>query len=350
MLNYGYILVDWIETDTTRKLSSVFSTLRTKARIENLCQDMSRIILSLSKCAQFRIGSWTIDNNGHINLSNRPIPGHLLLFEDYGVTADIPREMTYRDAASFFADLTLTHDNSLLVPDYGLSEKNANALSGDIIKLEEFLYWSYDQSSPCKGPFVMQFTDMHIGKIFVDEDWHIKYITDLDFACSLPLGTLLPPWWWWWSEKPFKITLNEKYDLHKIRHKQFMEIFDREEKTYNRELWHRGKLYSRAAMIAKAMDSNRFWYGRTFVNHQKLYRLLDANISMVVSQNLMRKTTYFAGLKCNGYAGYIKAASRTFNTSGESGLAVLTALSHEMDRLFEESCWDVPSVQGLSLG
>jgi hypothetical protein len=38
-------------------------------------------------------------------------------------------------------------------------------------------------------------TDLHGPNIFVDQDWHIKHIIDLEWACSLPIEMLGPPYW-----------------------------------------------------------------------------------------------------------------------------------------------------------
>ena len=43
--------------------------------------------------------------------------------------------------------------------------------------------------------FVFNLTDLHGSNIFVDCDWHIKYIIDLEWACSLPIEMLTPPYW-----------------------------------------------------------------------------------------------------------------------------------------------------------
>jgi hypothetical protein len=45
------------------------------------------------------------------------------------------------------------------------------------------------------GPFIFALTDLHPSNIFVDEDWNITRIIDLEFACSLPVEFLQPPYW-----------------------------------------------------------------------------------------------------------------------------------------------------------
>lgn len=40
--------------------------------------------------------------------------------------------------------------------------------------------------SHSEGPFVLQLTDLHSSNIFVDDDWNIVAIIDLEFTCALP--------------------------------------------------------------------------------------------------------------------------------------------------------------------
>lgn len=46
-----------------------------------------------------------------------------------------------------------------------------------------------------QGLFILQFTDLHASNIFVDADWNITGIIDLDFICSLPPDMLCMPSW-----------------------------------------------------------------------------------------------------------------------------------------------------------
>ena len=45
------------------------------------------------------------------------------------------------------------------------------------------------------GPFVFSLTDMHQSNIFVDEQWNIKHLIDMEWACSLPVEMQQPPHW-----------------------------------------------------------------------------------------------------------------------------------------------------------
>lgn len=45
------------------------------------------------------------------------------------------------------------------------------------------------------GPFVFSLTDLHQSNIFVDKDWNVTYIIDLEWAASLPVEFIQLPHW-----------------------------------------------------------------------------------------------------------------------------------------------------------
>ncbi|KAM3551241.1 hypothetical protein ARSEF4850_007974 [Beauveria asiatica] len=45
------------------------------------------------------------------------------------------------------------------------------------------------------GPFVFALSDIHPDNIFVDENWNVTAIIDLEFACSWPIEFLQTPYW-----------------------------------------------------------------------------------------------------------------------------------------------------------
>ncbi|TWU71170.1 hypothetical protein ED733_002968 [Metarhizium rileyi] len=45
------------------------------------------------------------------------------------------------------------------------------------------------------GPFLLQLTDLHQSNIFVDNDWNITCLLDLEWLCALPPEALYVPYW-----------------------------------------------------------------------------------------------------------------------------------------------------------
>lgn len=46
-----------------------------------------------------------------------------------------------------------------------------------------------------RGPFFVGLTDLHTSNIFVNEQWQVTSLIDLEWACSHPVEMLRPPHW-----------------------------------------------------------------------------------------------------------------------------------------------------------
>lgn len=182
LLNHGYLLVDWVENDEVQNLGTQFARPHTEIQIQNLYRDMSRIMISLARLPQPRIGSWTVDNAGRLSLSNRPMLCHLHQLENWAIPSDIPRDRTYTNADGFYLDLLDGHDNRLRYQNNSAFDKtDAQAQAKDLVLMRALLH-HFTDSDLREGPFIMQLTDLRSSNIFVDRDWNIKYIIDLEWA------------------------------------------------------------------------------------------------------------------------------------------------------------------------
>lgn len=151
-------------------------------------------MVSLSRVLQPRIGSWTIDNLDRLGLSNRPWFCHLHQVENWAIPSGINRNTTYTGADSLYLDLLSSHDNRLKYQlNAAFSDEDARAQAKDLVLMRALLHRFTTRHQ--NAPFVMQLTDLHTSNIFVDKDWNIEHITDLEWVCSLPIGMLLPPYW-----------------------------------------------------------------------------------------------------------------------------------------------------------
>ncbi|QSS64187.1 hypothetical protein I7I51_01252 [Histoplasma capsulatum] len=271
---HGYILIDWIESDESQMLSYTFNKPHTEAQTQNLYRSMSRIMISLAKIPQSRIGSWTIDNVGQISLSNRPMFCHLHQLENWTIPTDIPRNMTYTSADSLYLDLLAGHDNRFQYQgNAAFSETDARAQARDLVLMRAVLH-KFTSRHLRDGPFVMQLTDLYIGNIFVDKDWNIKYVIDLEWACSLPLEKLLPPWWL--TDKGVDQIKGPEYERFKACYEQFTDIFEQEE--MGAPLRHNGHHYSRAASMKSALEDGRYWYLNALQTPKGLFNLFRRHI------------------------------------------------------------------------
>lgn len=45
------------------------------------------------------------------------------------------------------------------------------------------------------GPFLVRLTDIHYGNIFVNDDWNVTCLIDLEWLCSMPPESMSVPYW-----------------------------------------------------------------------------------------------------------------------------------------------------------
>lgn len=78
--------------------------------------------------------------------------------------------------------------------------------------------------------FFYRLTDLHPSNISVLKDWNIKWVIDLEWACSLPAETLQPPYWL--ADHHVDGLTEEHLDAFKEAYEEFMDIFEEEEESY----------------------------------------------------------------------------------------------------------------------
>ncbi|PGH13212.1 hypothetical protein AJ79_03770 [Helicocarpus griseus UAMH5409] len=309
-LEHGYILMDWID-DGTEMLSRTFSPPHTDVQRDNLYRSMSKIMLSLAKIPQPRIGSWLIDDNGLISLTNRPMFCELHQLENWSISTDIPRTMTYTSTDSLYFDLPQCHDNRLQYQmNAAFDETDARSQAKDLVLMRALLHRFTDRSNRNR-PFVMQLTDIHDSNVFVDEDWIIRHVVDLEWTCSLPLENLQPPFWL----TGMGIDQIEGHELERFKacFDRFVEIFQEEESSMSAFLQRGGKPYSPTTLMKTALDDGRYWYLAALHTPKGLFIVFKGHIQSMfdeVPRDLLRegispfwapRMTCFLDSKLSGY-------------------------------------------------
>jgi hypothetical protein len=325
-LDHGYTLVDWIENENEQMLSNVFNQPHTEAQTQNLYRNMARIFISLAKIPQPRIGSWTINNEGQLTLSNRPLFCHLQRLEDWDIPSGIARDTTYTSADSLHLDLLTGHDNRLRYQKNAVfSEDDARHQAVDLVLMRASLVQFTDRSLR-DGPFVMYMTDMHASNIFVDQDWNIKHIIDLEWACSLPLQHVMVPHWL--TGKGVDLLTGPEYERFGNCYKQFTDAV-RQEET-NAPLFYKGTTYSLAATMNRTWEQHHYWYLSALQSPKGLFNLFRGQLQPLyeeppkgslcpaVSVFWAPGMSSFVSSKLNDLAQYVQEVRDIFN-SDKSG-------------------------------
>ncbi|KAL4880719.1 hypothetical protein BJY04DRAFT_228129 [Aspergillus karnatakaensis] len=242
----GYMLIDWIENEDEQVLYMVFRKPHTEEQTRNLYQSMAKVIVSLAKVPQPRIGSWTVGNDGRLSLTNRPLLCHIQELENLKIPSGVARDTTYTSADTFCLDLLDGHDNRLRYQaNAAFHDDDAKSQAVNLVLMRSMLSQFTDRSLR-DSPFVMHLTDMHMSNIFVDKDWNITHLIDLEWACSVPLEHALAPCWL--TDKAADQLTGAEY-----------ERFEKQQET-DTLIQYNGTPYSLAATMDRVFDKRHYWY------------------------------------------------------------------------------------------
>jgi hypothetical protein len=245
------MIVDCVEEG--EMLSESWDSLRhDRDRRANLFAGLSRIMLSLARVHFPRIGSLTIDNHGVLSLTNRPLTCTLQQLENYGIPTDIPRNLTYTTADSYLSDLLACHDNRLRYMPNSIYDVADGQQQLSALTVMRALLRHFTDRNLRHGPFVLMLTDLHQSNIFVNSEWHITAIIDLEWACSLPIEMQHPPYWLTGSS--IDRLVREELEAFESVHAEFMEAFETEERSSGKDD------ISHTQIMRKGWETGNFWY------------------------------------------------------------------------------------------
>ncbi|KAJ5971878.1 uncharacterized protein N7479_001796 [Penicillium vulpinum] len=250
--------------------------LSDKIRRQTLFGDLAKIMISVNRVKLPQIGSLTLDDNGLIELKGRPLTLRLQSFENEGIPT-IPRNCTYQSVEPYILDLLQLHDNRIhhqLNAIHNLNDGQNQLAALTMMRglLHQFISRQYRN-----GPFVLTLTDLHASNIFVDEDWHITSLIDLEWACSLPIELQMPPYWL--TGRPIDdIEHGEHLDTFREVMTEFINAFEEQEKKV------RASDVSQAEIMRKFWDRGSFWYFQAVNSPKGLLRVFNEHIQRIFSE------------------------------------------------------------------
>lgn len=253
-------------------LSESWEALRhDKNRRPNLFHSQAQIMLSLNKLPLPRIGSFTMNNQGIITLTNRPLTLRLQSLENEDIPATIHRNSIYSAVDLYLLDLLIYHNNRIYhqpnsVHDREDGEQQLAALTIMRAVLHHFTDRSYRH-----GPFFFTLTDNHPSNIFIDDDWHVTCMIDLEWACSLPVELQYPPYWI--SGRLLDdIEHGEALENFGQIITEFFDAFEQEERVIVGETLYQTPIMRRCWQIGS------FWYFQAINTPKGLYRIFNEHI------------------------------------------------------------------------
>lgn len=123
------------------------------------------------------------------------------------------------------------------------------------------------------GPFVLMLTDLHPSNIFVDSDWHVTAVIDLEWACVLPIEMLHPLYWL--TGMPIDGLVGEELQAFTNVHTEFLAAFEKEERSARKNDIPYTKI------MHKGWDIGNFWYFSALDCLNGLYSLYKQHIQKI---------------------------------------------------------------------
>ncbi|OAA63531.1 Aminoglycoside phosphotransferase [Niveomyces insectorum RCEF 264] len=252
LLDVGYLLLERV--DEGEMLSTSWKTHRSDPRRRrHLYRGLAQIMLSLSARPLPRIGSWTMDDQGVLTLTNRPLTHDLHYQENMGIAPVIPRHKTYTSAEQYYLDLLACQDQRLRQLPNAVHDVSDGQMQVAALAAMRALLPCFTDRRHRDGPFVLELTDLHASNIFVDDAWNITRVIDLEWACARPIDMVLTPPAWLSGHCLDEIKDHrEEYDA--LRN-EFVSLFEEEEKAVSRQ-----GTTERTQILRAGWDSSAFWY------------------------------------------------------------------------------------------
>lgn len=193
-LDIGYLLIQTITSG--EMLSESWDEKCDDVRLQNnLQRDLVRVMLSLASVPLPRIGAFRMDHDGYLQLDNRPQSAQFTVQENEGIPLGISRRTTFSRVDDFVLQHLTVFDNRLLHQPNAISSHDDAWYQMTSLTAARAIFPQIFRRELCHGPFVFTLTDLHRSNIFVDPDWNVTCIIDLEFACSWPIEFLQPPYW-----------------------------------------------------------------------------------------------------------------------------------------------------------
>jgi hypothetical protein len=252
---------------------------------KNLFRGLSQILLAIARVPLPRIGSFIIDANGYLNLTNRPLTLEIQELENEQIPVDIPRGATYSTADSYIHDILAFHDSRLRHQPNAVNDVEDCLFQIAALTIMKTVFHHFFQPKFRRGPFFLTLTDLHQSNIFVDEDWNIQYLVDLEWACSRPVEMMHPPYWL--TNQSVDGIDSDAYE--KVRN-EFMEIFKEEEQTVLAEK--RGSMLL-SEVIDYGWQMGTFWYALALDSPTGLFRLFYDHIQPIFAKEHIDDSAFF---------------------------------------------------------
>ncbi|GIK04890.1 hypothetical protein Aspvir_008988 [Aspergillus viridinutans] len=280
----------YIEEEQGEMLSNTWPEKQHDIRLRtNFFRDLSRIILSVTRIPLPKIGSFVIDHNGFLCLTNRPLSLEIQELENEEIPTNIPRDYTYSTVDSYVTDILRIHDSRLRHQPNAINDTGDYIYQTSALAAMRTVFLSFFNPELRRGPFAFTFTDFHQSNIFVDEDWHITSLVDLEWACTRPIEMLRTPTWL--TNKAVDEIAEEPAEYDMMR-REFMDILVAEEQRLSRTLASNHGSPQLSAIMEENWRVGTFWYTLALASPTGLFAVFYKQIQPRFIENCPEHDTF----------------------------------------------------------
>ncbi|KAK7397868.1 hypothetical protein QQX98_012757 [Neonectria punicea] len=195
-LPFGYLLVEYIDASKGQPLANNWGEEADNLGLQNnLHCGIAKLMLSLASLPQERIGSYWFNDDLTVTLSGRPLICAQTLMEANGAGRIMPPNGTHSLTSSFISDVLDLHNNRFVSHVNSVSSEEDCYNQMGIMALLRTVAHLFINRDVRNGPFCLQLPELDLTHIFVDSEWNITHIVDLEWMASLPVEMLQEPHW-----------------------------------------------------------------------------------------------------------------------------------------------------------
>lgn len=118
-----------------------------------------------------------------------------MILENDGAPRTMQPDDTFPSAETFVSEMLTFNDNRFLSqPNAAFTENDCREQMAVKTLLRDISH-RYINREYSHGLFLLQLTDLHANNIFIDDEWNVTCLIDLEWICSLPAPMLRVPYW-----------------------------------------------------------------------------------------------------------------------------------------------------------
>ncbi|KAK0702710.1 hypothetical protein B0H67DRAFT_391223 [Lasiosphaeris hirsuta] len=330
-LPVAYTLLEYIGPDTGRMLSETWQTRRDdQRRRQRLFRGLSCILLSLARVPQPRIGSFRFDADGTVTLTNRPLLCNVAILENDGAPRAI--DETYSCVEPFVTDLLNLHDGYFLTNQNAVenAENCRRQMANRALLRTLSHHFVGGRSRRRNGPFHLQLTDLHQSNVFVDDEWNVTCLIDLEWVCALPAEMLAVPYWL--TGLGIDELVGDNLVEFNSVHQEFVSVLKEVEEEISRKSGLKeGRTVTLSSTIHDGWESGAVWFWHCLDSVNAMLTLVEDHIAPPFSRvsadvEVLHKywcqgSRKVVNKKVADHEEYVEELKRLFNPSSETASA-----------------------------